>query len=212
MFFYVGYSLKTIGLWDVKTVTYSQRWKFYLAFEDYFVTLSDAKRVCACTTCSAVKLGLEMNYLKIILFGFLAMLERRPVFTIAMLALIILPPIYFEWVRWFMLGIIVLMVVGFFSLRRKMRQMRSQFEQQYRDAMGGNGSGYSGFSNAGAAGFSGFNFAQGMRLEDFVKEMQRQADARQTTAQPKSSSNTINTPSSKQSSSQGEYVDFEEIE
>lgn len=153
-----------------------------------------------------------MNYLKIILFGFLAMLERRPVFTIAMLALIILPPIYFEWVRWFMLGMLVLVVVGIISFRRKMRKMQSQFEQQYRDAMGGSGTGPSGFGGAAGAGFSGFNFAQGMRLEDFVKEMQRQADARQTTTQQGYSNATTSNSSKHSSGSQGEYVDFEEIE
>ena len=153
-----------------------------------------------------------MNYIKIILYGFLAMLERRPVFTIALLALIILPPIYFVWVRWFMLGMLLLILVGFFSLRRKMRLMRSQFEQQYRDAMGGNGAGFSGFSNAGGAGFSGYNYAQGMRLEDFVKEMQKQADARQAAQQQGFSNTTTNGTSAKQSGNQGEYVDFEEIE
>ena len=63
------------------------------------------------------------------------------------------------------------------KMMRKMQQMRSQFEQQYRDAMGGNaGAGFSGFGGAGnaaGAGFTGFNFAQGMRLEDFVQQMQQ---------------------------------------
>ena len=97
---------------------------------------------------------------------------------------------------------------------RKMQQMRSQFEQQYRDAMGGNaGAGFSGFGGAGnaaGAGFTGFNFAQGMRLEDFVKQMQEQADARQ--AKPQQTTTNTSTTSTKHNANQGEYVDFEEIE
>ena len=109
-----------------------------------------------------------MIILKIIFYGFLAMLERRPIFTIVLLALLILPPIYFPWVRWFMLGMLIFIIISVLAVRRKIQKMRSDFEKQYRDAMGGNAgagfSGFSGFSNAGGAGFSGFNFAQGMRL------------------------------------------------
>lgn len=111
-----------------------------------------------------------------------------------------------------MLSILIVIIAGIFSVRRKMRQMRSQFEQQYRDAMGDNGAGFAGFNNATGVGFSGFNFSQGMRLEDIVREMQKQADARQTTQQQPNSSSTTTSTSSKQSNSQGEYVDFEEIE
>jgi hypothetical protein len=92
--------------------------------------------------------------------------------------------------------------------------MRSQFEQQYRDAMGGNaGAGFSGFGGAGnaaGAGFTGFNFAQGMRLEDFVQQMQQQADARQ--AQQYTASKSTSTKTTKPNNNDGEYVDFEEIE
>ena len=129
-----------------------------------------------------------MNYLKIALYGLLAMFERRPIFTMCLLALIILPPIFFEWVRWFMLGMIIFIVIVALVVRDKMRKMRSQFEQQYRDAMGGNaGAGFSGFGGAGnaaGAGFTGFNFAQGMRLEDFVQQMQQSWFARQRTELP----------------------------
>ena len=60
--------------------------------------------------------------------------------------------------------------------------------------------------NAGA-GFTGYGFANGMRLEDFVRQMQEQADARQAATQPKPKSDT----SSKTQKQSGEYVDFEEI-
>ena len=155
-----------------------------------------------------------MNYLKIIFYGLLAMFERRPIFTMCLLALLIIPPICFEWVRWLYLGIVVFIIIAVVSLRRKMQQMRSQFEQQYRDAMGGNaGAGFSGFGGAGnatGAGFTGFNFAQGMRLEDFVKQMQEQADARQ--AKPQQTTTNTSTTSTKHNANQGEYVDFEERE
>ena len=155
-----------------------------------------------------------MIILKIIFYGFLAMLERRPIFTIGLLALLILPPIYFPWVRWFMLGMLIFIIISVLAVRRKIQKMRSDFEKQYRDAMGGNAgagfSGFSGFSNAGGAGFSGFNFAQGMRLEDFVQQMQQQADARQAQQQP--SANKSSETTSKRNNDQGEYVDFEEIE
>jgi hypothetical protein len=154
-----------------------------------------------------------MIYLKIIFYGLLAMFERRPIFTIGLLALLILPPIYFPWVRWFMLGMLIFIIISVLAVRRKIQKMRSDFEKQYRDAMGGNAGagfgGFSGFSNAGGAGFSGFNFAQGMRLEDFVQQMQQQADARQ--AQQQTSVNKSSETASKRDYDQGEYVDFEEI-
>ena len=152
-----------------------------------------------------------MNYLKIVFYGLLAMIERRPVFTIGLLALIILPPIYIEWVRWFYLAIVIFIIIAVVSLRRKMQQMRSQFDEQYRNMMGDN-MGFGGTTNSSAGtGFAGFNFAQGMRLEDFVKQMQEQADAHQATTQ-QSSSKTTTTTTTKRSGEQGEYVDFEEIE
>jgi type IV secretory pathway VirB6-like protein len=149
-----------------------------------------------------------MNYLKIIFYGFLAFAQKYPFFTLAFLAAVILPPIFFPAVRWFMLGMlaIIMIVVGliWFQFYRLKRQM----EKQYRDAMNGNNAG----NNAGnaGAGFTGYGFANGMRLEDFVRQMQEQADARQAATQPKPKSDTAS-KTQKQSADQGEYVDFEEI-
>ena len=176
---------------------------------NYFVTLSDA----ICVTPSCVRYNhktTDMNYLKIIFYGFLAFAQKYPFFTLAFLAAVILPPIFFPAVRWFMLGmfIIALIVIGlvwlqFYLMKRKM-------EKEYRDAM--NGKGNMGGNNAGAgAGFTGYGFARGMRLEDFVQQMQQQADARQTGAQQQQPKGDASAKSSKKANNQGEYVDFEEI-
>ena len=158
-----------------------------------------------------------MTVLKIIFYGFLAMLERRPIFTIGLLALLILPPIYFEWVRWFYLGLFIFILLIVFAIKRKIRKLRQQFEQQYRDAMGGNGgAGFAGFGSFGGANGAGFNFSQGMTLEELVRQMQQQADARNAQAQQQGTT-TIRDNSSKlnnnnkSNNNEGEYVDFEEI-
>ena len=90
-------------------------------------------------------------------------------------------------------------------------RLKRQMEKQYRDAMNGNNAGNNA-GNAGnaGAGFTGYGFANGMRLEDFVRQMQEQADARQAATQPKPKSDTAS-KTQKQSADQGEYVDFEEI-
>lgn len=148
-----------------------------------------------------------MNYLKIIFYGFLTFAQKYPFFTLAFLAAVILPPIFFPEVRWFMLGmfIIALIVIGLIWLQ--FYRMKRQMEKEYRDAMNGKMGG----NNAGpGAGFTGYGFARGMRLEDFVQQMQQQADARQASAQQQPKSDSAS-KSQKKSSDQGEYVDFEEI-
>ena len=157
-----------------------------------------------------------MTILKIIFYGLLAMLERRPIFTIGLLALLILPPIYFEWVRWFYLGLLICILLIVFAIKRKIRKLRQQFEQQYRDAMGGNGgAGFAGFGSFGGANGAGFNFSQGMTLEELVRQMQQQADARNAQSQQgkttiKDNSSNLNNGKNKDNN-EGEYVDFEEI-
>ena len=148
-----------------------------------------------------------MNYLKIIFYGLLAFAQKYPFFALAFLAAIILPPIFFEWVRWFMLGMLVICIIVFGLVWLQFRRMKRQFEKEYRQAMGGN----MGRNNAGqGAGFRGFGFANGMRLEDFVQQMQQQADARQAAAGRPSDSKS-SSQSKKSAGDQGEYVDFEEI-
>lgn len=78
------------------------------------------------------------------------------------------------------------------------------------------GAGFSGFSasstgaGAGAgAGFSAYGFHQGMTLEDFVRQMQAQADARRGAAQQQCSPEKQVKQNEKQNDD--EYVDFEEI-
>ena len=148
-----------------------------------------------------------MNYLKIIFYGLLAFAQKHPFFTLAFLAAVILPPIFFEWVRWFMLGMLVVCIIVVGLVWLQFRRMKRQFEKEYRQAMGGN----MGRNNAGqGAGFQGFGFARGIRLEDFVQQMQQQADARQAGAgQPSNSKNSSQSKTG--ASNQGEYVDFEEI-
>lgn len=148
-----------------------------------------------------------MNYLKIIFYGFLTFAQKYPFFTLAFLAAVILPPIFFPAVRWFMLGmfIIALIVIGLIWLQ--FYRMKRQMEKEYRDAMNGKMGG----NNAGpGAGFTGYGFARGMRLEDFVQQMQQQADARQTGTQQQTQGN-ASAKSQKKADNQGEYVDFEEI-
>lgn len=156
---------------------------------------------------------LDMRYLKIIFYGALALAEKHPLFCLTLLAALILPPIFFEWVRWLMLGALIVTLIIIAVVWWKIRSLKQKFEQQYRDAMGGMGAGFSGFGNGNSngAGFSGFNFAHGMRLEDFVQQMQQQADARQQNTQQTSTHSTT-TKTQKSGSNQGEYVDFEEIE
>ncbi len=149
----------------------------------------------------------DMNTLKIIFYGFLTFAQKYPFFTLAFLAAVILPPIFFPAVRWFMLGmfIIALIVIGLIWLQ--FYRMKRQMEKEYRDAMNGKMGG----NNAGpGAGFTGYGFARGMRLEDFVQQMQQQADARQTGTQQQTQGN-ASAKSQKKASDQGEYVDFEEI-
>ena len=152
----------------------------------------------------------DMNTLKIIFYGFLTFAQKYPFFTLAFLAAVILPPIFFPAVRWFMLGslIIILIIIGLVWLQ--FYRMKRQMEKEYRDAMNGMNNN-SGGNNAGpGAGFTGYGFARGMRLEDFVQQMQQQADARQTGTQQQTQGN-ASAKSQKRASDHGEYVDFEEI-
>lgn len=150
-----------------------------------------------------------MGYLKIIFYGLLVFIERHPLACIFWLTLLVVPPILWPVVRWIMLGFLAFILICIGLAWWKIRSMKRKFEKQYSDMMNGNqsagGTGFSGFSASGN-GFSAYGFQQGMSLEDFVRQMQREADARQGATQQQK-------PTQKEVSDKGgEYVDFEEIE
>lgn len=148
-----------------------------------------------------------MGYLKIIFYGLLAFIERHPLLSIMLVALLVIPPIISPTVRWIMLGIFVVMLIIGGLAWWKLRSLKRKFEKEYNDMFSGSashGGGFSGFSSQNG-GFSAYGFHQGMRLEDFVKAMQEQADARQSTTPNRDDSEKQATKSD------GEYVDFEEI-
>jgi uncharacterized membrane protein YcgQ (UPF0703/DUF1980 family) len=148
---------------------------------------------------------LEMGYLKIIFYGLLAFVERNPFFTLALVAIGMFAPVVFKVAGWIILGIIlaIIILVAIGSLR--LRRMRQQMEEQMRQ--GGFSSG--GFGNMGGA-------ANGMTLEELVRRMQAEADARRRGAGAQSSTTTTTTSSPKSekrvSDKVGDYVDFEEVE
>ena len=139
-----------------------------------------------------------MNILRIIIFGLLAFIERNPFLCFFLLIMAILAPAFFKVVGWIILGIIALFLlllgIGWWRMRKMQREMNSQFKQ-----------------SAGAAGFNtnfaGFN-TQGMTLEEFVRQMQAQADA----SQKKNTSTQKSNTTKKSSVDSADYVDFEDID
>ena len=96
----------------------------------------------------------------------------------------------------------------------RFKRMQRQMEEQMRQAGGGFAGGFAGnpFAGMGGAQGAGNPFAgmggaaNGMTLEEFVRRMQAEADARQQAAEPKAKRTA---PKSDVDSS--EYVDFEEV-
>jgi delta 1-pyrroline-5-carboxylate dehydrogenase len=86
-------------------------------------------------------------------------------------------------------------------------------EEQFRS---GAGAGFSGAQGFGGAGFSGFGGAQGMTLEELVRKMQEQADARRNAqggaAQSTTSTSSTSSQQKRVNDKVGDYVDFEEVE
>jgi hypothetical protein len=78
-------------------------------------------------------------------------------------------------------------------------------EEQMRQS-GSGFSGMGGFTNMG--GFQNMGGANGMSLEELVRQMQAQADARKTQAQQQPKQQATQSKSSVDSS---DYVDFEEV-
>jgi hypothetical protein len=147
-----------------------------------------------------------MGYLKILFYGLLAFIERNPKFCILLLLIAIFAPFVLRWVGWLLLIIVGVALLGLAFAILRFRKMQKNVEEQMRQN-GGGFSGMGGFTNMG--GFSNMGGANGMTLEELVRQMQAQADARKTQQQPKQ-----NTSSSKSVSGidSADYVDFEEVE
>ena len=147
-----------------------------------------------------------MGYLKIIFYGLLAFIERNPKFCILLVLLAVFAPFVFKWVGWVLLIILGVAVLGIAFAILRFKRMQKQMEEQMHQTMGGGFSGMGGFANMG--GFQNMGSANGMSLEELVRQMQAQADARkaQTQQQPKQT-----TTQRKSSVDSSDYVDFEEI-
>ena len=150
-----------------------------------------------------------MGYLKIIFYGLLAFIERNPKFCLLLVLIAVFAPFVFKWVGWVLLIIIGVALLGLGFAFLRFRKMQKQMEEQMRQT-GGGFSGMGGFSTMG--GFSNMGGANGMSLEELVRQMQAQADARkaQTQAQqPKQ--NPTTTSKSVSGVDSDDYVDFEEV-
>ena len=147
-----------------------------------------------------------MGYLKIIFYGLLAFIERNPKFCILLVLLAVFAPFVFKWVGWVLLIILGVAVLGIAFAILRFKRMQKQMEEQMHQTMGGGFSGMGGFANMG--GFQDMGGANGMSLEELVRQMQAQADARkaQTQQQPKQT-----TTQRKSSVDSSDYVDFEEV-
>lgn len=153
-----------------------------------------------------------MGYLKIIFYGLLAFVERNPIFTLFLIGLAIFAPVVFKVAGWIILAVILTLVIFVAIGALRMRRMRREMEEQMRNSgFGGFGGTHSGFTNAGA----GANM-RGMTLEEFVRQMQAQADAQRRAANNASNTTTTTTSAPKSekrvSDKVGDYVDFEEVE
>lgn len=158
-----------------------------------------------------------MTYLKIIFYGLLAFIERNPIFCTVLVLIAIFAPIVFHVVGWILLGLLAMALLGIGLFVWRAHRMKRQMEKQFRDAMGGNMGG-PGFGAGGpAGGFSGFaSFgnmgANGMTLEELVRQMQAQADRRQQNANSGTTQTHTNTSKvNGKSDKVGDYVDFEEV-
>ena len=151
-----------------------------------------------------------MGYLKIILYGLLSFIERHPIFTLAVVFLAVFAPVVFKAIGWIIVGVILLVIILASLAALRMYKMRREMENQFRSGAAG------GFGGA-AGGFSGFGSMQGMSLEELVRRMQEEANARQRAQSSDSSrGETTSTQSSgtqrRVNDKVGDYVDFEEVE
>lgn len=149
-----------------------------------------------------------MGYLKILFYGLLAFIERNPKFCILLLLIAIFAPFVLRWVGWLLLIIVGVALLGLAFAILRFRKMHKNMEEQMRQT-GSGFSGMGGFTHMG--GFSNMGGANGMTLEELVRQMQAQADARkmQQPQQPKQNTTTSKSVSGVDSA---DYVDFEEVE
>lgn len=142
-----------------------------------------------------------MVYLKIIFYGILAFIERHPLFTLFIILISIFAPVVLKAIGWVIVAVLfaLLLIVGVAAFR--MHKMRKQVEDQFR-----------GTSSAGFS--SGFSSAQGMSLEELVRRMQAEAEAKRRSQDTYSSTTTqsSNTQQKRVNDKVGDYVDFEEVE
>lgn len=153
-----------------------------------------------------------MGYLKIAFYGLLAFIERHPIFCLLMVALAVFAPFVFKWVGWVILGILALALIGIIIAIVRFKRMQRQMEEQMRQASGGSFAGGNPFGNMGSNTGAGNPFGNmggatgGMTLEEFVRRMQADADARLqkgAAQQPKHQT--------KSDVDSTDYVDFEEV-
>lgn len=147
-----------------------------------------------------------MGYLKIIFYGLLAFIERNPKFCLLLVLIAVFAPFLFKWVGWLLLIIVGVALLGLAFAILRFKRMQKNMEEQMRQT-GGGFSGMGGFSTMG--GFSNMGGANGMTLEELVRQMQAQADARKA-QQPKQ--NTTTSSKSVSGVDTADYVDFEEVE
>lgn len=142
-----------------------------------------------------------MVYLKIIFYGILAFIERHPLFTLFIIFISIFAPVVWKAIGWVIVAVLfaLLLIVGVAAFR--MHKMRKQVEDQFR-----------GTSSAGFS--SGFSSAQGMSLEELVRRMQAEAEAKRRSQDTYSSTTTqsSNAQQKRVNDKVGDYVDFEEVE
>ena len=142
-----------------------------------------------------------MGYLKIIFYGLLAFVERHPIFTLALVAVGVFAPALFKVAGWIILGILLAIVVLVAIGSLRLRRMRQQMEEQMRQG---------GFSSGGFGNMGGAN---GMTLEELVRRMQAEADARRQGTASTNNTTTSSPKSEKRVNDKvGDYVDFEEVE
>ena len=142
-----------------------------------------------------------MAYLKIIFYGLLSFIERNPIFCLVILLLALFAPFVIKWALWVILGLLAIPLIALLIFTLRFRKMQRDVNNQFRQAGGASG------FNAGT-GFGGFaNMGNGMSLEELVRQMQAQADARQR-------SNTKSEPKTTKidNDKSGDYVDFEEVQ